>query len=460
MNTSLLKTINWIIDNYGENILEHPDRLKLLFKTHAKNEPVEERVAFGRCIENGCYKELKKAKTNDDRLRIKNNLIQKLQKNTGINYQQCSNAIDLLDMAIFKNVAQKQIKIKYTHVIYNAIINKKKQISKKVKNWSGIVNNKIKNKKMVAIIAGITAIILLSLIAINKQNITNTETNITIENDAQELQRIIEQQEALAARIEQLRNQIDENQRNQNNNTQTPRVGTSEQNQLIENMNNELLMELLVIKRQGMRDIGGRILVNIVPINYRNRNFRMNPNNLRNTVNESLNIISQHAREYNTNITFDVVFDNGSNGRFMSLNNSTEAINLYQRFRNTRYDFTVLVFAIDTEERSYITRRADYTHAIMWFKEQNGHSANTLAHEIYHAFGADDLYYEQGVVTREVEQNFRTLLGNSIMLSSRNTRLDPINAWLIGWNKNPEPWFAWFVDRRDTSNLNFFEPNN
>jgi hypothetical protein len=33
----------------------------------------------------------------------------------------------------------------------------------------------------------------------------------------------------------------------------------------------------------------------------------------------------------------------------------------------------------------------------------------------------------------------------------RYTGLDPINAWLIGWNKNPEPWYAWFIDRRDTS---------
>jgi len=55
-------------------------------------------------------------------------------------------------------------------------------------------------------------------------------------------------------------------------------------------------------------------------------------------------------------------------------------------------------------------------------------------------------------VPQEVELNFKTLLGNSIMITSQGaSNLDPINAWLMGWNKKPEPWFAWFINRRDSS---------
>jgi len=456
MNTSLLGIINWIISKNGEDILGDPKRLKPLFKYLAQNEPLDERIAFGRCIEIGSYKRLKKAKTNNARLKIKTILIQKLNKNTGINIQQCTNAIDLLDIAIYKNLAQKQIPFKKTKQYFNLISIKYNQIIKNVGNWFRKTTNKLKNKKSILITAAAIIIIILSFIAINKQTIIKPETNISVEDDLLELQRIIEHQEALSARIEQLRNQIEENNKTTNNNPLVSQVGTSEQSQLIERLNNELLMEMLVSKRQGMKDINGRILVNVVPVNYKNRNFRMNPNNLRNTVNESINLISQHARAYNINISFNAVFDNRNNGRYISINNSTEALNLYQRFSNSSYDFSILVLAIDTVERSYISYRENYTHAIMWFKDQNAHSANTLAHEIYHAFGAEDLYYEQGVVTREVEQNFRTLVGNSIMLSSSNTRLDPINAWLIGWNKNPEPWYAWFVNKRDTTNIDFF----
>ena len=90
-------------------------------------------------------------------------------------------------------------------------------------------------------------------------------------------------------------------------------------------------------------------------------------------------------------------------------------------------------------------------NAIIWYKDWETHDAGTLAHELFHTMGADDLYYEEGIVPKEVEDNFVKLIGNSIMINSEETNgLDPINAWLIGWNKNPEPWYTWFVDRRES----------
>ena len=84
MNTNLLEIIKWIIAKNGEDILDDPARLKSIFADFAKDEPKEERIAFGRCIEMGCYRELKRAQTENERLQIKTNLISRLQSNTGI----------------------------------------------------------------------------------------------------------------------------------------------------------------------------------------------------------------------------------------------------------------------------------------------------------------------------------------------------------------------------------------
>jgi len=77
---------------------------------------------------------------------------------------------------------------------------------------------------------------------------------------------------------------------------------------------------------------------------------------------------------------------------------------------------------------------------------QNGTSAS-IAHEILHLFGAWDLYatFQQ---TKEAESYARMHFPNSIMLRvSHNINeltVDPLTAWRIGWNHNPEPWYAWF----------------
>jgi hypothetical protein len=63
MNTNFLTIIKRIVAEQGEDILADPQRLKGMVKDYAKNETKEERVAFGRCIEAGCYNELKRTAT-------------------------------------------------------------------------------------------------------------------------------------------------------------------------------------------------------------------------------------------------------------------------------------------------------------------------------------------------------------------------------------------------------------
>ena len=70
-----------------------------------------------------------------------------------------------------------------------------------------------------------------------------------------------------------------------------------------------------------------------------------------------------------------------------------------------------------------------------------------IAHEILHLFGAWDLY-ENYMQSKAIEELALYLFPNSIMLRiSQNINeliIDPVTAWLIGWNKNPESWYEAF----------------
>jgi len=106
MNRALLSSVKYIKTKYGEDILGDPARLNPEFAKYAKNEPKEERVAFGRCIETGCYRELKKARTEDERINAKNNLAFLVHNKYKIPVNQCHDALDILEEVIFGSVSQ------------------------------------------------------------------------------------------------------------------------------------------------------------------------------------------------------------------------------------------------------------------------------------------------------------------------------------------------------------------
>jgi hypothetical protein len=106
MNRALLSSIKYIKTKYGEDILGDPVRLNPEFAKYAKNEPKEERIAFGRCIETGCYSELKKARTEDERINTKVNLALLVHNKHNIPINQCHDALDILDEVIFGSVSQ------------------------------------------------------------------------------------------------------------------------------------------------------------------------------------------------------------------------------------------------------------------------------------------------------------------------------------------------------------------
>ena len=101
MNHNLLNIVKRIVSEKGENVLADSQKLKPLFSDLAKDEPKEERIAFGRCVEMGAYWELKSTSTADERRRKKTILADELHTKTGIEKEQCIAALDLLEAVMF-----------------------------------------------------------------------------------------------------------------------------------------------------------------------------------------------------------------------------------------------------------------------------------------------------------------------------------------------------------------------
>jgi len=97
MNNNLLNIVKQIIAERGEGILADPQQLKPLFSSYAKDEPKDERIAFGRCIEIGSWQELKSANSVNERHRRMRNLSDQLNVKYGINKALCTDALDLLE---------------------------------------------------------------------------------------------------------------------------------------------------------------------------------------------------------------------------------------------------------------------------------------------------------------------------------------------------------------------------
>ena len=101
MNTNMFAIVKKIIAEQGETILDNPQRLKAFFADYAKDEPKQERLAFGRCVEMGCYAELKGCGSVEERQYKKTELATALHRNTGIDRPYCADALNLLEVVIF-----------------------------------------------------------------------------------------------------------------------------------------------------------------------------------------------------------------------------------------------------------------------------------------------------------------------------------------------------------------------
>jgi len=105
MNTNLLDILKRIVSERGEDILSDSEKIKPLFSDLAKDEPKSERIAFGRCIQIGAYRELKNTASPDERRRKKALLAAELYSKAGIDKPEGTAALDLLEAVIFPPTA-------------------------------------------------------------------------------------------------------------------------------------------------------------------------------------------------------------------------------------------------------------------------------------------------------------------------------------------------------------------
>jgi hypothetical protein len=101
MNTSFLAIVKRISSEYGEAVLADPQRLKAFFSDLAKDEPKPLRIAFDRCIEAGAYTALKTAPDTTERAERKGLIVQKVHEEHGLDMGLCSEALDILEAALF-----------------------------------------------------------------------------------------------------------------------------------------------------------------------------------------------------------------------------------------------------------------------------------------------------------------------------------------------------------------------
>ena len=128
---------------------------------------------------------------------------------------------------------------------------------------------------------------------------------------------------------------------------------------------------------------------------------------------------------------------------------------------NTNCNNALVLVAAKGKGRSYaiacefntgdlLYRELHFVEGVMLYEhyeDGNEVPSSGIAHELLHLFGAWDLY-ENFMQSKAIEELALHLFPNSIMLRiSQNINelfIDPVTAWLIGWNKNPESWYDTF----------------
>ena len=96
--------------------------------------------------------------------------------------------------------------------------------------------------------------------------------------------------------------------------------------------------------------------------------------------------------------------------------------------------------------RSIFSKDVSIDHAVIFCRSKPGlfTSYKTISHEVLHLFGAWDLY-EGEPQNEEKAKKLKEMYPTSIMLTTygrKESDLDEINAWRIGWNLNPQPFYV------------------
>ena len=259
-----------------------------------------------------------------------------------------------------------------------------------------------------------------------------------------------------SSRLEQIEKRLTDTERKQALQTQK-----TERERIEKAAADDALIHLLKEKQREWRVVSGNMMVVIIPTNLGENLFHMNVQELSPIIDSAVNIIHTQAKRYNWSLSITWFFRKGA---VVSLRMQTEGLNEYNSYKKfstysgINYNHIATVYVVDKEGRSVCWRRGELgkneTNAIFWFKDGAQHTDGTLAHELFHTLGADDLYYEEGKMTETYKKDYKKycdiLIGDSIMrYSDRTLNIDPFSAWRMGWKKNPEPWYYFFLTSRN-----------
>jgi len=108
-DASMVDIVRRIVTDKGEAILAEPRLLASAFSTYAMHAPREERAAFGKCIEIGGYKFLKRATNAADRSQCRVAIAKELSEKQGIDGVLAVAAVGVLDAVLFGGSVGKPV---------------------------------------------------------------------------------------------------------------------------------------------------------------------------------------------------------------------------------------------------------------------------------------------------------------------------------------------------------------
>ena len=101
----------------------------------------------------------------------------------------------------------------------------------------------------------------------------------------------------------------------------------------------------------------------------------------------------------------------------------------------------------------------EYCTIFEYTRNRTKNKKYTTVHETLHLFGAWDLYDSGLYGLKENSSQMGNYIAKSIMRNSKHISIDPVTAWRIGINENPEKWFENIVPQVYHRNL-YEEENN
>jgi LysM repeat protein len=135
MNTNILTVLRQIVNDYGEDILNNPKRVRGLMADMAAGEPKAEKKALGACFEKGFYTELKNAVEPEEQ---KITLVNRLHYEEGFDLELCEDSVDIIAVLagvqdpVAEITREKEVKVPKTMYLQRQIPAEEENLKKRL----------------------------------------------------------------------------------------------------------------------------------------------------------------------------------------------------------------------------------------------------------------------------------------------------------------------------------------